>query len=149
MKSITNKDTYDQIAERINKLTPESKPEWGKMNVIQMIVHCTTGLKMSTGEVKPKSKFFVQLLGRLLKKRIFAQESLRRNAPTSQGFIIVDDRNFDEEKSILLSYLNKCLEKGKTIFTNEPHPFFGKLTAEEWDGLMYKHIDHHLKQFKV
>jgi len=25
--------------------------------------------------------------------------------------------------------------------------FFGKLTGEEWGELMYKHIDHHLRQF--
>jgi len=149
MKCITNRDTKNQLVERINRLTPESKPEWGKMNVIQMVVHCTVGLKMSTGEVKPKSKFILRLIGKLLKKKIFAQERLRKNAPTSQEFIITGERNFDEEKSKFLSYLNHCSESGKAIFTNEPHPFFGRLSAEEWDLLMYKHIDHHLKQFNV
>ncbi|MEP6513238.1 MAG: DUF1569 domain-containing protein [Parafilimonas sp.] len=28
-----------------------------------------------------------------------------------------------------------------------PHPFFGKLKAEEWRTLTYKHLDHHLRQF--
>ncbi|MFD1127776.1 DUF1569 domain-containing protein [Paenibacillus provencensis] len=28
-----------------------------------------------------------------------------------------------------------------------PHPFFGKLTSEEWSIGLYKHLDHHLKEF--
>ena len=27
------------------------------------------------------------------------------------------------------------------------NPVFGKLTADEWASLQWKHIDHHLKQF--
>ncbi|WP_424351099.1 DUF1569 domain-containing protein [Lutimonas sp.] len=27
------------------------------------------------------------------------------------------------------------------------HPFFGELNREEWARLVYKHLDHHLKQF--
>jgi hypothetical protein len=30
-----------------------------------------------------------------------------------------------------------------------PHPFFGPLKAEQWAILMYKHVDHHLRQFGV
>ena len=29
----------------------------------------------------------------------------------------------------------------------EGHPFFGAMTSEEWSVLMYKHLDHHLRQF--
>jgi len=28
-----------------------------------------------------------------------------------------------------------------------PRCFFGKLSGKEWGELMYKHIDHHLRQF--
>jgi Protein of unknown function (DUF1569) len=27
------------------------------------------------------------------------------------------------------------------------HPFWGKMTYEDWNKLMWKHMDHHLKQF--
>jgi hypothetical protein len=29
------------------------------------------------------------------------------------------------------------------------HSFFGRLTAQAWAILMYKHLDHHLRQFGV
>jgi len=28
-----------------------------------------------------------------------------------------------------------------------PHSFFGRMTPDEWAVLMYKHVDHHLRQF--
>jgi hypothetical protein len=31
--------------------------------------------------------------------------------------------------------------------TTHPHAFFGSLTPDEWAILMYKHLDHHLRQF--
>jgi Protein of unknown function (DUF1569) len=31
--------------------------------------------------------------------------------------------------------------------TTHPHSFFGRMTADEWAILMYKHLDHHLRQF--
>lgn len=30
-----------------------------------------------------------------------------------------------------------------------PHPMFGSFTSEQWGKSIYKHIDHHLKQFNV
>ena len=33
--------------------------------------------------------------------------------------------------------------------TTHPHSFFGPLTPDEWAILMYKHLDHHLRQFGV
>jgi transposase InsO family protein len=38
---------------------------------------------------------------------------------------------------------------GPTVCTNNPHSFFGTMTPEQWSILMYKHLDHHLRQFGV
>ena len=35
------------------------------------------------------------------------------------------------------------------VVTQDPHPFFGRMTGEEWDRLLWKHLDHHLRQFGV
>jgi len=36
MKSLLTKNGYDEITERLNKLTESSKRQWGKMSVGQM-----------------------------------------------------------------------------------------------------------------
>jgi hypothetical protein len=35
------------------------------------------------------------------------------------------------------------------VLTSAPHPFFGPMTQQEWETLMWKHLDHHLRQFGV
>jgi hypothetical protein len=41
MKTIFDKSTRAELADRINSLNENSKSIWGKMNVIQMTKHCT------------------------------------------------------------------------------------------------------------
>lgn len=42
MGSLFNAEDNNSIRKRINKLTPDSKPLWGKMNVSQMLAHLQT-----------------------------------------------------------------------------------------------------------
>jgi hypothetical protein len=47
MNSIYDKTSNDAMIARINKLTPESKPVWGKMNVAQMCKHCSLAINIA------------------------------------------------------------------------------------------------------
>jgi hypothetical protein len=38
---------------------------------------------------------------------------------------------------------------GADAFEGKESNSFGKLTASEWNIMMYKHLDHHLTQFGV
>lgn len=49
----------------------------------------------------------------------------------------------------LIIHLNKFHKNGPETCISHPHPFFGKLTSEQWGKGIYKHLDHHLKQFGV
>lgn len=149
MKSLVTKESNHEIVDRINKLSPDTKPLWGKMNSGQMLAHCTVGLRIANGEIIPRSNFILKILGKIVKKRILTQDGFKRNSRTSKEFIITDDKNFLEEKEGLLKYLNKMEVKGYGFFTRKPHTIFGQLTPEEWENISYKHIDHHLKQFGV
>jgi hypothetical protein len=40
-------------------------------------------------------------------------------------------------------------DNGPEKCTKHPHPYFGKLSPEEWAILKWKHYDHHLRQFGV
>lgn len=63
MKSLIIKESNREVVDRINKLSPESKPLWGKMNSGQMLAHCTVGLRIVNGEIIPKFNFVFKLLG--------------------------------------------------------------------------------------
>jgi len=149
MKSLFNESDNQEIVGRVNKVTPDAKPGWGKMNSAQMLAHCSVGLKIAFGEITPKRSIIGILLGRIVKKKILGAESFRKNSPTSKEFIIPDGVIFYEEKIALISNVKRFDEAGPDYITKNPHPFFGKISIGDWDNLMWKHLDHHLRQFGV
>jgi hypothetical protein len=119
------------------------------MNVSQMLAHCIVGIRTAIGEQKIKRAIAGILFGRFAKKVLGDEKPFKTGLPTAKEFIIKGDKNFDEEKSKLISYVKRFPAEGENIFTKESHPFFGKLSLAEWDGLTCKHLDHHLRQFGV
>jgi hypothetical protein len=76
-------------------------------------------------------------------------EPFKKNLPTAKSFIVKDERNFEEEKNKLVNLLQRLSHTNPEDVAKRPHPFFGKLTADEWNTLQFKHLDHHLRQFGV
>lgn len=60
---------------------------------------------------------------------------------------VEDDRDLDVERRRLLKLIDSFAAGGPSGCTRHPHSFFGPLTPQEWAVLMYKHLDHHLRQF--
>ena len=149
MNSLFNPEHNKEIVERINKLTPQSKAQWGKMNVGQAMAHCQQPLRVAYGDLKLKRTFFGFLLGGMVKKKLTGPADYDKNLPTDKHFIVSDQRNFETEKLKLIALVQKFASEGPKALTKEAHPFFGRLTTAEWDALQYKHLHHHLTQFGV
>ena len=146
MNSLLDTKYNTEIINRINSLKPESKPVWGKMTSAQMMAHCIEGLRGAFGETNLKRTLMGKLFGKMAKKSIMSDKPFKQGLPTDKSFIIKDERKFEEEKSKLIGYI-KRFNSGS--LTKNTHPFFGNMTTDEWDKLMAKHIDHHLRQFGV
>jgi hypothetical protein len=149
MKTIFNEADKNELIQRIEKLTPQSQALWGKMNVSQMLAHCVEATKLPTGEIKTKFTP-IQLLGGFFKKPfITGGKPFNKNSPTSPELKVVDQKEFGKEKTNLISAINKAYTNKEHGIKSERHPFFGKMSIEEWGILGYKHADHHLGQFGV
>lgn len=149
MASIFDKNDNAVLISRINALTPETQPLWGKMNVGQMLSHCQAPIDVAFGNVKLKSNIIFLLLGRILKKKILAAPMFKKNSMTEPSFIRTGEYDFEKTKAELISKVKRFAEEGTSCIKVEKHPFFGKMSFEEWDNLQWKHLNHHLKQFGV
>jgi hypothetical protein len=90
------------------------------------------------------------LFGSMVKRRLTGDErTFQKNLPTDKSFLVKDTPNFEEAKTNLIALVREFMNSGPSGLTKDPHPFFGKLTSQEWDILMWKHLDHHLRQFGV
>lgn len=149
MQSLFDTGTYEEITERINKLSPDSKSQWGKMNVAQMLAHCKEAFKVPLSEKKLPRMFLGRLLGPMIKSKLYDEIPYKLNLPTAPNFIIKNARNFYAEKQELTDLIKRFYTAGPANIGKFPHPFFGTFTAPQWGMSMYKHLDHHLRQFAV
>jgi len=150
MKNLFNAaDTADTI-ERINKLTPETQAQWGKMNVAQMLAHCNVTYEMAYTDKYPKpgsiARFFLKLF---VKSTVIGDKPYPKNGRTAPQFIISGERDFEVEKQRLMDYINKTQELGADHFEGRESHSFGALTSKEWNISFAKHLEHHLAQFGV
>jgi hypothetical protein len=150
MKNIFNKTEVQNIIKRIETLTPESKGNWGKMDVSQMLAHCCVAYEMVYTDKHPEPNAFVKLLLKLfVKKAVVSEKPYPRNGRTAPQFMISSEKDFTEEKMRLISYIQKTAELGEAYFEGKQSHSMGKLTAKEWNNSFAKHLEHHLTQFGV
>ncbi len=148
MKNLFNQTDSAEVIKRIEKLQPNSNREWGKMNVAQMLAHCQVPFEVFFGEKKQKRGLIGMLFGAMAKKRMLHEGAFAKNLPTAKDFIVSDERNFEKEKQQLITLIKRFTSTGDP-HSIQKHPFFGKMSGNEWSVLAYKHLDHHLKQFAV
>lgn len=147
MKSIFEQTTRDEITARINNLSANSAAQWGKMDVFQMLKHCTMFDEWTLGKGNPKYKqsFIGFLFGKMvLKKALQDGLPLKRNTPTIPEFKVSGKGDVEAEKAKWIGLLKEYESFSNPTFI---HTFFGKLTPEQIGILAYKHADHHLRQF--
>jgi hypothetical protein len=148
MKSLFNKEDNREIVNRINSLTNGSKNQWGKMNVAQMLHHAQIPLQSAFGEIKLKRSLPGILFGGMVRKKLTRDEApFSKELPTAKEFVTVDQFEFQKEKDALVKLVERFAVGGPDQITKDPHPFFGSMTAKEWDIIQWKHLDHHLRQF--
>lgn len=147
MKSAHTIETKQEILDRIEKLSSETKGLWGKMSVDQMLGHIASQLQFALGGIKAKPiapRFILPIFkyvgGFWLK--------WPKGSPTAPQMIIHNPKGFEVEKLNFLKTFEEFTTKDAN--SNWPiHPLFGRMTKEEWGMMAYKHIDHHLTQFGV
>lgn len=148
MKNLFQFNYAGEMVDRINKLTPESKPQWGTMNVAQMLAHCNVTYDMIFTDHYPPAKGLKRFILKLLVKPVVVGDKpYKQNSPTASAFKIVDQRQFEFEKSKLINHIKTTQRLGEVYFEGKQSNSFGPLTAKEWNVMFYKHLDHHLTQF--
>jgi hypothetical protein len=148
MRNIFQPDASREIKERLSRLQPDSERQWGKMNPAQAVAHCCKGMEQALGDVRPPRMLIGRLIGGFIKSKALGDDApIRRNSGTVPGFEVLDQRDFLAECRRLNGLIDRVIASGPSGCTDHPHSFFGHMTPEQWGILMYKHLDHHLRQF--
>jgi Protein of unknown function (DUF1569) len=150
MKNLFETATAKEVKERIGRIGPNSMRQWGKMTAPQAMAHCSTAMEWAVGDILPPRMFLGRIFGPIAKSQVLKDEKpMARNAPTAKSLMVADERDLGKECARLSALVERFAAGGPQGCTRHPHTFFGPLTPGEWAALMYKHIDHHLRQFGV
>lgn len=148
MKTIFDNAARNELITRIKTLNSNSTAQWGKMNVYQMLAHCSNWEEWVQGKNNPvyKRSFIGFLFGRMALKAVTKDdEPLRRNTPSTNELIIKEiSGDVEAMKQKWITGIEAYAQFSNPQFV---HDFFGKMTKEQIGVLAYKHTDHHLRQF--
>ena len=147
MKSIFNPRDHLELHNRVQQLKTSTKPQWGTMTPVEMVAHLCDSLRMASGELEVAPKK-VPLRYSPLKQLVLYWLPVPKSVPTSPELIARKPGDWSLEIAELRDQLNGLVQRGGEALAPR-HPAFGKLSAKQWGVLIYRHMDHHLRQFGV
>ncbi len=145
MPSLRDQATRTGIVQRLQQLTPSTKPRWGKFDAAHMLCHLDDALSVSLGEPPSQPMNHKAFQHFPLKHLILYVVPFPKGAAAPPGMLLTPPRNFDEDRQRLFDKIERIA--AARAGAGPAHPLFGPLSYEEWNALHWKHIEHHLKQF--
>lgn len=140
MKSLEQESARTELLTRLDSVNDDTKPLWGKFTARAMLDHIARATEMAAGEreVAPKklpTRYFP------LKQLFIYVLPFPKGLPTAPELLTDSPRSLDDSKSAMRRLI--------TTFDPKPcdHPAFGMMSAHAWSVLVYRHVDHHLRQF--
>ena len=112
-----------------------------------MMAHCTSALESAINDKPLPRDFMGRIFGKMAKSVLTNEKPFKKNLPTSKHYLVTEPVDFDKEKARLIDVVTRFSKGGPAQLDNKIHPFFGRMTAEEWSTSQLKHLDHHLRQF--
>lgn len=129
MKSIFDPAVESEIIERIQSLQPSNAARWGKMNVFQMVRHCTLCEDMYLGKIEIKRAFIGRLFGRMVLKQVLKDDKpFKINSPTSKQLTTPAEEG--DLEALKRAWIDRILQYQSYTKKDFIHPFFGPLTKE-------------------
>ena len=147
MKTLSNLTDTAEIRARLLAISADDQPQWGIMNVTQMVCHIREAyvFALSADPVQHIPLLVPPKVARYVALGPFAWP---RNLPTlvelKVGGASMVTTTFAEDHARLIEIFDSfCAAPSIT----KDHPFFTTMSHSEWMHWGYRHADHHLRQF--
>lgn len=154
MKTWFDADARREILDRLNRLTPSHERRWGRMTVQQMICHLCDSARVALGDLP------VQFVGNAFTRTALFRAGAFSPLPWPRG-VLKTAPEIDQaregtppttltaDRAELVRLLDDVVRRGEQQTAWPDHPIMGAFTREDWGRQIYRHCDHHLKQFGV
>src|ERR1035437_7833677 len=113
MKNLFEREAVDEVISRINTLQPATRRQWGKMDVAQMMAHCSAALDLASGRLVRPRILLGRLIGPFVRPIYSNEKPFPRNSPTDQKLVFSDARDFHREQEQLKVRIRQFHQGGK------------------------------------
>ena len=145
MKSIWQQDDQRELSDRLGRLAWDRRAEWGSFTAPKMVCHLADSLRMAMGDLKVAPRR-LPIRYPPLKQLVIYALPFPKGAPTAPELLRREPQAWTHDVADLQSLLARAATAGTTDAWPE-HPAFGRLSRRAWGVLIYRHMDHHLRQF--
>ncbi len=156
MQTLLRSESRDALWQRVAALRPDTAARWGEFTAPRMLAHLIQSLRMTSGDLTippepapwllshaPLKHLLIYVLPFPRGMSTFPELLARPAAESSTGF----DSAWADEQRVFKDALDAVGAKDPTGKWPD-HGAFGPLTGREWGVLQYRHLDHHLRQFR-
>lgn len=145
-KNILHEADRTELLRRLNNISAEDRPRWGTMNAAQLFDHLVKYQQMVLG-TRPVKKIGNALTAALLRWWFLGNRRFPKSLRTAKQLLPTDPGTVEQAKSEHQTLFNEVLQKLQAGQEMPPSPIFGKLTNRQLGHIIYKHLDHHARQF--
>jgi uncharacterized protein DUF1569 len=148
MRTMWDSEAAREIRDRVGRLTPDRPRQWGRMSAQQMVCHLSESLKMALGDLQVAPKR-LPIRYPPLKQLVIYVAPFPKSAPTAPELVIAaTPQPWGDDVATLQALIERFTARGSAS-TWPDHPAFGALSPRAWGVLVFRHCDHHLRQFGV
>ena len=147
MKTVWNAGDRRDLCERLTRLQPDATGRWGSMTASEMVAHLVDATRMALGDL-PCVGRRLPIRYAPLKQLIIYWLPFPKGVPTAPELLVRRSLSWRAEVDELTALLERLGREPADRAWPE-HPAFGRLTRRAWGVLVYRHTDHHLRQFGV
>jgi hypothetical protein len=153
MKTLYDPSDLEAIKQRIENLEPDSQGLWGIMNVHQMVCHVADPFR-DLLKLRTTKSTIPELLKPLVRMMLINDKPFRKNIPTVKPYQQAGKgegtapTEFEKDRAELIKLIDEFANLDENFKLGQ-HAALGTLTREQAGQFMWKHLDHHLRQFGV
>jgi hypothetical protein len=135
----------------LKQIPSDTKAIWGRMTFQQMIEHFSDSVRIASGKTVHKDIITPEENLQRVRDFILSEKPFRENTPNPLLPVVPPPvRNPSVKEAIIelqdeINYFFSVFEKNSLGVTR--NPFFGDFNFEQNIHLLYKHAQHHLRQF--
>jgi hypothetical protein len=135
-----------ELLDRLERLTPDRPARWGRFMASRMVLHLADALRMANGELAVRPKRLPMKF--ILRPLMLHVLPFPKGAPTAPELLARTPESWERDVGALRALL-AAVEAPAPGTRLPDHPIFGRMSAHDWGTLIYKHADHHFRQFGI